>query len=323
MSTIVAATLQSLDALTSATVKTGNNSAGSLIVNPTGGLVLASNSTTNVVVVAANGNLGIDTASPIETIDAYLNANSANYFRVQNANTSANAFAGVYAQTATVSTYLRSNTTTGIIGPTTAHPLYLIANNNTGGVLAANLNMGFGNTAPAQKLVVEGNMYANGVPLQMTYLRYDTKSTYSYTTAGTTGTVITDLNASITPRRTTSKILVTYCIAYEVHQDTIFQLYRNDGGANTKIGNNATDSNYWSGIWMPSYDVDTSSTPRQATLMYLDSPSTTNTCTYQLMIQSAGVGAGTFYLNRAAGSAGAATYEVAISQVFLQEIGQI
>lgn len=223
-----------------------------------------------------------------------------------------------------VNTFISSNSTGSIIGSqTSGQPLFLFSNNTLNGIIAANGNFGVGNNSPSQKLVVEGNMYANGVPLQMTYLRYDTKSTYSFATAGQTGAIITDLNASITPRRSTSRILVTYCITYEVIHTSIFKLFRNTNGANTQIGNNATDSNYWSGLWVPGYDVDNNSTPRTSTLMFLDSPASTNTCTYQLMIQSAGSGATTFYLNRSVGSAGQASYNVGISQVFLQEIGTI
>jgi hypothetical protein len=317
MSTLIASTLQSIDATTATTLKTGNTSAGLITLPSTGGIVLASNSTTNAVTVSASGNVGLGTSTPSYPLD--IVSGSAQFPTALNIRESTHATskrAGFFVGSWLFDQDINGNGTRdfGIYDSNAPATRFYI---NTAG------NTGIGNTAPAQKLVVEGNMYANGVPLQMTYLRNDTKSTWSFATAGSTGTVITDLNSSITPRRTTSKILVTYCIAYEVYHDTVFQLYRNDGGANTKIGNNATDSNYWSGIWLPSYDAENSSTPRQATLMYLDSPATTNTCTYQLMIQSAGTGAGTFYLNRSVGSAGQANYEVAISQVFLQEIGQI
>lgn len=304
MSTLIASTLQSIDQTTATNIKTGNTAAGLITIPSTGGIVLASNSTTNAVTVSATGNvvagnirttgsLTIGIGGDYTNGSIYSDANWGMLFRAKVPGAAGSDFAwhnsadGEWAR----------------IG-------------NTG-------NFGIGNTAPAQKLVVEGNMYANGVPLQMTYLRYDTKTGYSIPTAGTTGTIITDLNTSITPRRTTSKVLITYCIAYEISENFIFKLYRNNGGSNTEIGTNSTDANYWSGLWLCGYDADTNSTPRTQTMMYLDSPATTNTCTYQLMVQSSGSGASTFYLNRAFSSAGQSVYEVAISQVFLQEIGVV
>jgi len=182
-------------------------------------------------------------------------------------------------------------------------------------------NIGIGNaTAPIATLQVGGTFAATGVPTQMVYVRADGKTTYSVATAGQTGTYISDLNATITPRSSGSKILVNYCLCFECVHDTIFKLFRSIGGTDTEIGTNVNDANYWSGIWYPGYDADNSSTPRTNQMSYLDSPNTTSAITYKLMIQSAGTGAFTYYQNRPIGSAGQASYEVGISQVFLQEI---
>jgi len=163
-----------------------------------------------------------------------------------------------------------------------------------------------------------GSLYAPGMIIQTIYKRVDSKDVVSFAAGGSTGSFIASLDTTITPRFANSLILVQMCLTYEVHHDTVFRLHR---GA-TPIGINATDSNYWSGTWLPSYDVDSDSTPRTNHFFYMDTPATTNATTYRLMIQSAGVGATSFFLNRSIASAGAANYEVGISQIILQEIAQ-
>jgi len=208
---------------------------------------------------------------------------------------------------------LTSNTITS--NTISANAVSVTGNTTSGNVTATNV-------VRADRIAATSSFAAPGVAVQLVYNRVDSKDVYSFATAGSTGAYITSLNTTITPRSATSNVLVTYCISYEVVHDTIFRLYRSVGGVDTMIGTNTTDANYWSGVWNPGYDADNNSTPMTNTFMYLDSPTTTSAITYKLMIQSAGTGASSFYLNRSIGSAGQATYEVAISQVFLQEIAQ-
>lgn len=159
-----------------------------------------------------------------------------------------------------------------------------------------------------------------GHVLQTVYKKVDSKSTYSVPTAGQTGVYIAVLDTTITPTSTSSKILINFNITYEVHNDTVFRLYRVIGGTATEILRNSTDGNYWAGWKLPGHDANTDSTPWTNHLMDIDSPNTTSAVTYRLMCQSGGVGAVTFYLNRAQGSAGQANYEVGTSSVVLQEL---
>ena len=163
-----------------------------------------------------------------------------------------------------------------------------------------------------------GSLYAPGMIIQTIYKRVDSKDAVAFATAGQVGSFITSLDTIITPKFANSLILIQMCLTYEVHHDTVFRLYR---GA-TAIGINANDANYWSGTWLPGYDADNDSTARTNHFFYMDSPATTTAITYRLMIQSGGVGASTFYLNRTISSAGQGSYEVGISQVILQEIAQ-
>ena len=155
-----------------------------------------------------------------------------------------------------------------------------------------------------------------GTVLQTVHKKVDTRATYAFATAGQTGTYISALDTTITPSSTSSRIIINFNLSYEVHHDTIFRLYR----GSTEILRNTTDANYWSGWKNPGYDADTNSTPRTTHFMDIDSPNTTSAITYRLMIQSAGVGASTFYLNRTVASAGANTLEAATSTIILQEI---
>lgn len=171
------------------------------------------------------------------------------------------------------------------------------------------------NTISAGSIVAPG-----GMVLQTVYRRVDTKSTWSFTTATTPGTRITDLDTTITPRFSNSRILINFSITYEVHWDTVFKLFRIVSGVPTEIGTNTTDSNYWSGIWVNSYDNNNDSTARTESFFFIDEPNTLLPVTYSLMIQSAGVGASFLSLNRTIASLGQASYEVGISQVILQEL---
>lgn len=155
--------------------------------------------------------------------------------------------------------------------------------------------------------------------LQVVSTVYTGKTTYSVATAGSTGTYIAVLDTAITPTKTSSKVRVEFNISFEVHHDTIFRLFRVIGGTTTEVRRN-DDGNYWSGFAYPGYDVDNGSTPRTNHYIYIDSPNTTSAVTYKLMIQSAGVGATTLYLNRTVGSTGGANHENAISQCILTEI---
>ena len=157
-----------------------------------------------------------------------------------------------------------------------------------------------------------------GSVVQTVYKRVDTRDTYAFATAGQLGTFIASLDTTITPKFANSLIHVQMCLTYEVQHDTVFILYRDA----TQIGVNSLDANYWSGTWLPGYDVDSNSTARTNHFFYMDTPATTAATTYRLMIQSGGVGASTFFLNRTIASAGQGSYEVAISQVILQEIAQ-
>lgn len=173
-----------------------------------------------------------------------------------------------------------------------------------------------------QQLNISNKLYCPGVTVQTVYVRSDAKSGYSVPATG--GIIISDLNITITPRSTSSKIKVTFNLFFEVAQqyNIVFRLYRNIGGAgDVLIGMNANDGNTWAGTWIAGYDANDDSTPTNGYYSYLDSPSTTSAVTYKLVCWSSSA-AVTFYLNRSYSSTGVAGYEVGISQSFAEEIAQ-
>lgn len=161
-----------------------------------------------------------------------------------------------------------------------------------------------------------GGIYAPGMIIQTLYLRYDGKNSYSANTNSQTELDV--LTMSITPKYATSKILLTYSLNYEMHQDAGFRLSRNG----TEIGRNSTDSSRWSFWMVNNYDGNNSSTPQVQHMMYLDSPNTTSPCKYRILTGGSGASNYTIYLNRTVSSSGGDDNEVGICQVMMQEIAQ-
>jgi len=143
---------------------------------------------------------------------------------------------------------------------------------------------------------------ATGTPSSTTFLRGDntwgsagatagqviqvvsaTDTTVRTTTSNTFVTASNTLTASITPSATANKILILVSASTNVFNDTSFlTVYR---GA-TNLGS----SNGIVGI-----QADAGESP--ASFMYLDSPSTTSSTTYQVYMRTTGSGTGTIKLN--------------------------
>ena len=155
---------------------------------------------------------------------------------------------------------------------------------------------------------------AGSTILQTVFLRYDQRTTWSAPVSAST--IVSDLNLSITPMFATSRILITYMLSFEVHHDTVFRLGRN----NVELVRNNTDGGRWSGWANPGYDQDTDSTPKTTIYMHIDSPATTSTITYNLMVGSSSAAAYTLCMNRNVGNVGSDDRETGISYVMLQEI---
>ena len=111
-----------------------------------------------------------------------------------------------------------------------------------------------------------------------------------------TGTEITDLNTTITPRSATSKVLVTIMLNYSDSNGSYgaFKLTRNG----TEIGSNSIGSSLY-GIAGVAQNVLTTEMGNKF-IQFFDSPGTASAVTYKLCLYTTGAG-GTFpivYLNR-------------------------
>ena len=106
-----------------------------------------------------------------------------------------------------------------------------------------------------------------------------TRQTYSGS-ATAPGQEITVLNTTITPRSTSSKILVTVCINYSclvnTSQFVLFRLTRNSTEIGTSTGLNTK------GISSASYEDDEVTTISNKIIQFLDSPNTTSPVTYRI-----------------------------------------
>ena len=134
--------------------------------------------------------------------------------------------------------------------------------------------------------------------------------------ASNTATIFTDLNTSITPSSTSSKILIQIMITHDSQWDAVYRLFRDS----TDIGRNSNSTSRWSGFATVPYDNDTNSTSTTQMFQYLDSPSTTSSVTYKIGAQKSIDSNQTFYFNRCAGSTGQDSQEIGTSNMILTEI---
>ena len=130
------------------------------------------------------------------------------------------------------------------------------------------------------------------------------------------------LSLSITPKSTSSKILLTACVFHEVNStqshSTLWSFYRD----NTKLSAPIVGSRR-SGIGqtaMGYYLSDVSSTPDVANYHYYDSPNTTSAITYAVSFNHS-VSDIVLYLNRTVGDTDSSGYERGVSILIAQEIG--
>lgn len=119
--------------------------------------------TGNSFISTTGGNVGIGTITPTFKLDIVSNANSVgSNIRSYNANNLSNASVIYQQQTANVTTIFNTTQTQSILGTTSDHPVQLIANNVNTITLAANNNVGIGNSAPSHKLSIDGTLNVSG-----------------------------------------------------------------------------------------------------------------------------------------------------------------
>jgi len=182
-----------------------------------------------------------------------------------------------------------------------------------------------GNAATGNKITVPSghDLIAPGHTLQVVQKHLTGRYSQGLTSSVTND--ITDFSATITPKSTSSKILIfarwfgewsaadaVYNSVWGIKRSGIRIGEQPDPGATVCTGITGNARSYES--------ADANSTPETMNLFYMDSPSTTSTITYNVWAMY--YGASTLYTNRVAGWANqVGSYELGTSTLILMEIG--
>ena len=181
-------------------------------------------------------------------------------------------------------------------------------------ILANDITIPSGNTFNA---AVSGGMHVPGTVIQVIQGILNTTASVTSSTEADTG-----LTATITPKFSTSKILVTVkiCCGGNDRYNAFF-LYR----GSTKIGIPAANGNR-TPVFMGGFG-DNASGPGDQWMLdvktgaYLDSPATTSATTYKITFSNTNNN-GTFYINRAYTDSNSNWHQIGQSVILLQEIAQ-
>jgi len=159
-----------------------------------------------------------------------------------------------------------------------------------------------------------------GKILQVVFNHVDTIASYLIDSATPDTTQqIAALNTSITPTASDSKILVTFSFCGEGNEENVWRLYR----GNTEIGRTTQSTSQWAGFKPALSDGSLGWTQTSQHFVYIDSPATTSSITYNIRAAESYNVNNYFRLNRVYNgtNAGAVTQELGTSQVILMEIG--
>lgn len=163
-----------------------------------------------------------------------------------------------------------------------------------------------------------------GHVLQTQWVRTSTQTTYAAAVTGN-GTTISALAISITPKSSSSLLICSWMINYEVNTNTVFLAHK-DGSLITTSGyqgyNNVAGNVRYSGLIGAMYDADNNSTPSNSYIQYAITSGSTSAASYAPAIRSSGATAATLYLNRPVSSTGADNYEITVSTGIIMEIAQ-
>ena len=169
---------------------------------------------------------------------------------------------------------------------------------------------------------------SSGSVIQTVLVRSDVRTTYSVP-AGTAlnGTTLSALNISITPRESTSLLIITFNMHIETDEQTCYLMHQNGTlittsgyeGYNNEVGNNAQSC-----LQTAPYDAanNNTTTPHHQKLTYYGIAGSTSARTYAPAVRSSINTAQTLYFNRAGQNTGDNGDEVGVSFGRILEIAQ-
>lgn len=146
-----------------------------------------------------------------------------------------------------------------------------------------------------------------------------TTKTDTFTNTSTTFTDITGLSATITPRSTSSKILILAQLSVGLPNNAGGPYFRLTGGNSENYVGDAA-SNRSRVVHGGSSNVDLSSFLNEYSIQYLDSPSTTSSITYKVQTRQRVSTPGTGYINRTAADSDSESTPRGVSSITLIEV---
>ena len=169
---------------------------------------------------------------------------------------------------------------------------------------------------------------SSGSVIQTVLVRSDSRTTYTVPAGGgINGTTLSALNISITPRESTSLLIITFNMHIEADEQTGYVMHKNGSlittagyeGYNNEVGNNAQSC-----LQTAPYDGvnNNTTTPHHQKLTYYDLAGNTSARTYAPGVRATDTTATTLYFNRVGQNAGANTDEVGVSFGRILEIAQ-
>jgi len=163
---------------------------------------------------------------------------------------------------------------------------------------------------------------STGNIVQIARVRYDARPTWSAPNSGN-GTTITSLNLTITPKRSTNRLIMRWNLYGEITNNAVWLVHR-DGGLITAGGeqgyNNDAGNSRWSGFTPQIYDQNDSSTGNVITILYSQIAGSTTSRTYAPAVRSSEGTSYTYYQNRTISSSGQNSYEAGVSFGILYEV---
>jgi hypothetical protein len=196
----------------------------------------------------------------------------------------------------------------------------LIVDTNTMKVDTTNNRVGIGTTTPTKKLDVNGTIKATGLDVAGAVLQVvSVTKTDTFSSSGNTWTTVTGLSVSITPKSTSSQILILFNMSLGVSRRHVAtRLIRNSTpialGTPTSYSGAVTTSGFGTA---PTYQEKVL---ENAGMNYQDSPNTTSSVTYALQISNTADYSNTFYVNRTYDDNNS-DLQRGISSITVQEIG--